>query len=62
MGQNAHRKFKAFEKAKQENKRFPSFCSNDDVRKLELEWKLQEMEDKRQNNIELEWYRRQFGN
>jgi len=46
MGQDAHRKYKEFKAAKKENKRFPAWCSDEQVRIKELEWKLQEREDK----------------
>ena len=45
MGQDAHRKYKEFKAAEKENKRFPAWCSDEQVRIKELEWKLQEKED-----------------
>lgn len=45
MGQEAHRKYKEYKKAKAENKRFPAWSSKENVRAKELEWKLQEKID-----------------
>ncbi|HRH55125.1 MAG TPA: hypothetical protein PLN38_17470 [Chitinophagales bacterium] len=61
MGQNAHRKFKEYEKAKQENKRFPAWCSNEKVKQLEMEWRLQEIKDKADELSEIEYYNRTYG-
>ena len=46
MGQLAHRKYKEFKKAQSENRRFPAWCSDADVRVKELKWKLQKKIDK----------------
>ncbi len=62
MGQNAHRKLIAYEKAKQENKRFPAWCSAEKVKNLEMEWKIQELQDKQDQINEINYYNKTYGN
>lgn len=39
-------KVKELKEAERKNKRFPAWCSDEQVRIKKLEWKLQEKEDK----------------
>ena len=60
MGKDAYRKEKEYMNAVRENKRFPSYCSNDKVARLKSEWKAQEIIDDNAKQKEIDYYYRKI--
>lgn len=56
MGKESYKKEKKYLNAVKENKRFPSWCSNDKVNKLKSDWKLQEKIDDEAKQKEIDYY------